>query len=360
MITKKNKKLEEFKRFALSLDKTDKIAVLHDSDPDGTTSATIVSKAIERLRGKKPEMVFFQYHSIVSLQDNTIKNLKKNRINKLIILDLAVDQDAKQIIKAEKILSKILILDHHKTYHNASSKKTVFLKANNFSFIDPSKYATAKLAYDLFSEVTDINDLKWLACVGLLGDYSIRPWKKFFDSTFMETGAKQKDFKDLVELVESVETVDRPKISELFREFCKAKNYKDMKHSKYAKYKKIVEAELKKLLKEFDKKKQVFPKQELVFFYFKSKFDIKSILINNVSSKQFPEKTVVIVEDKGKGILTISARRQDYRVKMNELLEKSVSSLPGGIGGGHIPAAGGKINKKDLEKFKQNLLKNLS
>ncbi|MEK6941786.1 MAG: DHHA1 domain-containing protein [archaeon] len=355
---KNNKKILEFKSFAKNFRADDRIAIVYDSDPDGLSSAVIASKAIERLRGNAPEAVFFQSHSIVSLQDSTLQKLKEHKINKLIVLDLAVDQDAKQVKKAEKFLY-LLVLDHHKTYKNISSKKTVFLKANEFSFLDPSKYATAKLAFDLFSEVVDISDLKWVACVGLIGDCSLRAWKKFFDETYKETMTSEKELRSLVELVSSVETVNRPKIGELYKEFFNAKKPGDLKNSKFKNYKSIVQKELQKLSEEFHQKKEIFPEQELVFFSFKSKFDIKSILVNNISSKFYPDKTVVIVEDKGHGIMTLSARRQDFKVKMNDLLENSVKGLKGAMAGGHIPAAGGKIDKKDFKKFKENIIKNL-
>src|SRR3989338_4711317 len=99
---KPSKKLSEFKKFAVSLKNSDKIAIIYDSDSDGLSSAVIVSKAVDRLVGKNPEHAFFQSHSIVALLDETIDKLEKNAVNKLIVLDLAVDQDAVQVKKAEK------------------------------------------------------------------------------------------------------------------------------------------------------------------------------------------------------------------------------------------------------------------
>ncbi len=356
---KGNKKISEFKKFIKQLNGKNRVAIIYDSDPDGLTAAVITSKAVERIRGKKPELVFFQAHATVSLQDNSIQKLKKNKINRLIILDLAVDQDAKQIKKAEKIC-KILVLDHHKSYQSISSKKTTLIKASSLSFMEPSKYATSKMAFDLFSEVTNISDLKWLACIGLMGDYCVKAWKKFFDQAFFENNTSEKEICELMEIISSTETVNRNKVAVLFKEFFKAKKPQDIHKTKYSYYKKLIKKELKRLELEFHKKKEVFPKQELVCFHFKSKLDIKSILVNKISTTYYPDKTVVILEEKEKKIMTISARRQDYQVKMNDVLEKAVKGLKGAMAGGHIPAAGGKIDKKDMPKFKQNLLKVLS
>jgi len=56
--------------------------------------------------------------------------------------------------------------------------------------------------------------------------------------------------------------------------------------------------------------------------------------------------------------LKISARNQKGKRDMNKLLGESVKGLEEATGGGHPKAAGGTFLKKDLEKFKQNILNN--
>jgi len=41
---------------------------------------------------------------------------------------------------------------------------------------------------------------------------------------------------------------------------------------------------------------------------------------------------------------------------MNKLMKKGTEGLENATGGGHIPAAGGRFMKKDLQKFKENIL----
>jgi nanoRNase/pAp phosphatase (c-di-AMP/oligoRNAs hydrolase) len=50
----------------------------------------------------------------------------------------------------------------------------------------------------------------------------------------------------------------------------------------------------------------------------------------------------------------VSARRQDLKVKMNELLE---TALGKGSGGGHVPAAAGILPRKNLKVFKSNIIR---
>ena len=351
------KKLEEFVSFVRSFDSSDRIAILHDSDADGISAAVICARAVERLRGSPPDLVITQKKRMVSIEKETVRKLKQNRINKFITLDLAVDQEPQKFRPIEKF-AQVLVIDHHKVYSNLSSKKTVFIKASELSpKVEPSKYATSKLVFDLFSRVTDLSDLDWVACVGMVGDFSVNAWKSFVNHVLKTKKLSMHQIKGCTEIVNAVEIIHVDDISSLFQLFYKASHPKDLLESRFSSYREKVEEERSRLLKEFDKKSEAHPKQELIFFQFKSKYSIKSAVVDYLSTKIFPNKTLVVVEDIGNGILTISARRQDYKVKMNDLLEKAVKPLTGGIAGGHVPAAGGKIRRADLAQFKANVLK---
>ncbi len=42
---------------------------------------------------------------------------------------------------------------------------------------------------------------------------------------------------------------------------------------------------------------------------------------------------------------------------MNALVQKGIKGLKDAVVGGHLRAAGGSIRKKDIDKFKENLLR---
>ncbi len=352
-------KLQGFFSFVGDLAFNDRVAVLHDSDADGVSAAVIVSKAIERIRGKKPDFVFTQFKRMVSIEPQTVTLLRKKKINKLIVLDLAVDQRPKKVKEIEKF-ARVMVIDHHKVYHNLSSKKTVFLKAGLLSKVEPSKYATSKLSFDLFSKIVDLSDVAWVACVGLVGDFSVQAWKSFVDKTLNDSDLSLSQIKSCTELISAVEIIHVEDISDLFEVYFASAMPQDLLKSKYSSYMEKVEKELSRILKEFNQKSEVFQDIGLVFFEFKSRYSIKSYLINHLSTRMLPNKTIVVVEDLGNGILTLSARRQDFKVRVNDLLENAVKNLNGGIAGGHVPAAGGKIRKQDFPKFKQNIIRILS
>jgi single-stranded DNA-specific DHH superfamily exonuclease len=108
-------------------------------------------------------------------------------------------------------------------------------------------------------------------------------------------------------------------------------------------------------MNEFNEKKEVFPEKELIYFEIRPQHSIKSALINKISEK-FPNKTIVLVQDFGEEHVYFSARRQDFKVKVNDLLEKSIFGIPDSTAGGHIPAAAGKIPREYLKEFKKKLI----
>ena len=74
----------------------------------------------------------------------------------------------------------------------------------------------------------------------------------------------------------------------------------------------------------------------------------------------YPDKTLIFLQHRGDGFVSFSARRQDFKIKCNELLENAVKGLKGAGAGGHVPAAAGRIKEKDLPEFKKRVLSMLS
>ncbi len=55
--------------------------------------------------------------------------------------------------------------------------------------------------------------------------------------------------------------------------------------------------------------------------------------------------------------LKVSARSQDFKVPMNDLLKKSVNEFDNANAGGHDPASGASLPRENLDEFKKNLVK---
>lgn len=351
--------LKRFRSFVLGIKPTDRIALLYHTDPDGICSGVITAKAIERIAGNKILLPLIQGHSEIAISHGTIQKLKRAGINKFIAVDQAVDDKPGQIRKIEKFAS-ILILDHHMLKADLNSGKTLMIKPQFISEIEPSRYCASKLAYDLFSEFTELSDLSWICAVGIIGDYGYSQWKQFVDNAAKKHNLKKgkdiwhSELADIMELINGVEAADVSKIPKVFRLFYSARSPKAVLKSGLGVYRKKLDKELsywmEKTLKEAERDKKL----HLLFYTIKPRADIKSKFVNTLSRK-FPKTTVVIIQDSGKPMLRVSARRQDFRVKCNELMQASLKGLKNASGGGHIPAAAGHFQRKDLGRFRQNL-----
>jgi len=75
-----------------------------------------------------------------------------------------------------------------------------------------------------------------------------------------------------------------------------------------------------------------------------------------MSSFKMPNKTLVVCQQNGK-MIDISARRQDRKVAVNNLLIEATRGLQNATAGGHIPAAGARILAKDWNLFKQRIIR---
>ena len=118
--------------------------------------------------------------------------------------------------------------------------------------------------------------------------------------------------------------------------------------------------EIDRLVANFQKTAEFFPDKKLYFYRIKNpKFNIGSIVSTILSLKQ-QDCTFVIIYDivDQKEFLRINLRNQSGSRDLNELIKNSVKGLENAGGGGHPKASGGRIMKKDLERFKKNILAN--
>jgi len=352
------KELEKrFKEFCRNLSKKDRVAIVHHSDADGLCSALVTAKAIERITGNKPRLVMpYEYGNRKQGKEIT-SLLKKEKTNTLVILDLGVDSQPRELIGKCKF-QKCLVIDHHKLYKDLNSEKIVFLKASFFTKKDPSKYVASKFAYDLFSKIVDIQDMDWVACIGILGDMSMESWQEFIKETIGKRNVSLAWLYRFLDLIAAVEVIDHEKIPELFWEFYNAKNPAEILENKFSRHLKEFKDEKDSLVKEFEQKCEKQPEIELMLYEMKARHEnIKSYVINEIS-EMHPNKTIVLIQYLGKRV-RFSARRQDSRIAVNDLLTDTIEGIPDSNAGGHVPAAAGSIPTKHLEEFKRNLISSL-
>ncbi|MBS3061985.1 MAG: DHH family phosphoesterase [Candidatus Diapherotrites archaeon] len=357
----KSKILKRFDLFLKALSKNDRVGLWVHCDGDGLMSGAIAAKAVESLIGKRPDIFFCSGYPNQDGLMRKISVLKDRQCNKVLILDLSLDQDD-FVIKNLEPFAEVLFVDHHKVYNDFNSEKTVFIKAEWIApkGMDPSKYPASKMAFDLFSRQVDLSSSSWLCCIGLYADCANGAWKTFFDSELKKSKTDLDAIKKSCQVIDAVGIIDNSKFSELYRLFLDASGTRDILASDFFGLAKDLEEEMDYWLLEFKKKAEFFPEIELVWFVFHPRFPIKSPFINKISFDFYPNQTVVLVQLlDGMKTANFSGRRQDGKVRVNDLLEESVKGIENASAGGHAPAAAGKVSRENLELFKNNLLSEL-
>jgi single-stranded DNA-specific DHH superfamily exonuclease len=358
----KNKKLfDEFSQFMQGIKKEDKVALLHHTDPDGICSGVIIAKTIEKLRGRTADLRLNQRGDQLFILPETVEQLKSQGIKKIIIVDMGVDQRPEQVKAVEKFC-KVLIIDHHKIYNNLSSKKTIFIKPQTlFEDPNPASYCASKLCFDLCSEIADIKELDWIASIGVIGDCAFTRWKDFLGEVFRKYSLEKKEeiFRTIpgktASLISEVESFSSAKIGEIFDTVYHAEKYEDILNSKLVKFQEQVKSEIDYWLGHVNDFADIREEFDLIFYLIKPKFNIKAN-ISTILSLKNPNKTIIVVQDMGEEMIGISGRRRDEKIAINDLLEKATENMEDASAGGHIPAAGGKVRRQDLSKFKDKLM----
>ncbi len=358
--------LNKAHQFLKNITEEDRVAVFHHTDPDGVTSGVITSKGVEKLRNKKIDFRINQKSYEIFVAESTMEELKKHNINKVITTDMALDQDVSEnFIEKVAEFAEILVIDHHKIYRDLNSDRITIIKPDMiYENVNPSQYCTAKFTYDIFSQLINMEELDWVSCIGIIGDCGYQTWQEFVESTMekynipLHKDPFRNEIGQIAEILSSTEAYDINKIKDAYYLVYNATSHKDLLNSELVKYKEEIEKEIKLWRFSVNEKAEINEELSLIYYeLINPKFPVKSNLCTFLSY-DFPNKTVVILQEtENDEQITISARRRDNKLEMNDLLEFATDGLEKAGGGGHKPAAGGRILKKDKQIFKERVIK---
>ncbi len=341
------------------------VAIFHDLDPDGLTSCAILDRALFRIRGRRSDLHIHQERGGVTISQNTISTLQKKNIGVLFCLDRAVDQDPETVKSCEKIC-KLIVIDHHQYTNDIASERCLFIKPDKFSEVDSSKYPTARMVYDLFFTMADLDDCDWLMAVGVIGDAAYKQWKFAIDGVFdryritKKADVYETKLAQVTKVITSTVIVEPKDIPKLCDFLYGAKEFTDVMKSHFKTHEEAFDKEITNWFGLVEKKGEVYPEQKTVIYYITPKYGIRSVLSTLLSIKKFNNWTMVIAEEMlDEKLLGISIRNQSGEVDCVELVHHCIEGLEGANGGGHKPAVGGRIRKKDWKIFHTRLMERM-
>jgi single-stranded DNA-specific DHH superfamily exonuclease len=357
--------LQPATEFIDEIDEDDKVLVLHHWDMDGTASAAIFSKILEKKRGRPADEISLPEGRCYHFTDEDRQ--KFDRCDKLVVLDFNVKASEIDKVPEEHGLSAVMI-DHHG-----------FNEEPSIDFVNPRKsqpdiyYPCSKIMLDIAGEFGLENGLRWIAGLGVIQDFGFDSCPELFEKL-------TEDYEEY--LPENLTQENLAKKCEYGR-YSSVLNIKPYKNSqKYAKlayqaimqsddlvelegqeeYREVYEVylemqdEFTEVISDYEEEREIDRDNMVVFFELDSDFHISSSVATNMSTKT--PNWIHIVYQSNDGEINISARCQSGRVDLGEVMSSSLPEAAkenGAEAGGHKKAAGASFDEQFFQEFKERL-----
>jgi len=336
---------EEFWKFVDSINEDDKVGIITHTDLDGIASAIFLEEIL-KFKGITVNSVFFTGYKL-GMFNKILTDVNEKQITKLFLTDIYADGTDPEGFKELKSTADLFVIDHHPVI-NEEVKNTIKTKG-----ADCSAYAI----YDLGKEIIDNEKWKMLLYATMISEMSYK------SSENMEY--LKKNYPNLTE----DNAIDSPpgeiskiingaliyfvslkkKLKEVY-DLVKKQDFEKLKE-----YNDEVQKEIEFYLEKIKKEAEHYPEKDLYFYYFNPKFNVTSV-VGTLFSNEHKDSSLIVVSDIDDKMMKVSARNQNKRQDMGALLKKGIQGLNDAVAGGHVPAAGGSFLKKDLNKFKENIL----
>lgn len=332
-------------------------AVVYDTDGDGLGAAVIISKTMKELLKKYPK-TFPRDHGLSLITESLVRKIKK--FDNIIFLDIAADEKMETVLALAK-KSRIMVVDHHQVQKNLNKHGILHINPVFWEKkIPSSQYCTSKIAYDMCSDIAD-DGFDWLAGIGMINDKAPKTWKTFLKNVYRKYNITPKDFELVNNIITSPYMFSENSDMNISYEAClessspsdvlKAKN----PHSKKLRmYHDVVEKEIMSAMKGWKKNADVFEEKKLIMLEIKTGFSISSVISTKISFEK-PHYTIIVARINGSNV-SASLRRQDKKVNCGELAKRLTEGIKNSSGGGHVPAAGIKVMKRDWKEVRKRVL----
>ena len=264
-----------------------------------------------------------------------------DKFNKIIVCDLAPDFMAEEfeLIKDRQVL----YTDHH------LRDKPIPKEILELVTVDKGYFPSSRTA----GELTKLKP--WLSLIGTVtdcGDFYPED-QKFIEDRLGETSMTLDEFKENVTSVITNFLVyfdnDTDKAFEILKDINSLKDIKKLRQ-----YSEPVEKEVQKFIEEYELKKEKLG--DINFYYFEPHFPVRVPVVGIISQRD-DEAYIFASLKNDKKYISLSGRNTSKKRNMSKVLKAGVEGLKESGAGGHEAAAGGQIQTKDLEKFKENIRK---
>jgi hypothetical protein len=341
----------------------DELGVIHHSHTDDITAAALFIRMMER-KWKAPKAVIQSHPNIPLVTAELAEKIESKNLQSLVFLDMPLDQDLTHLLPIAK-RHKVLVIDDHPIITDLNRYGIVHVSPYLLDVGERNKrYPTSKLTFDICSRITDVDDLSWLAAVGVLGDTSEKYWPELFERVYdrypklrydkdlagtslvlkrivqMMYGAQTFGYRGIATALEAcLQSTDPFQISE--RQIPQAKELMQMKERTEEMVRKIIKQE--KMVRRFDAGLVLC---QIGHPY--SSYNIEAAVAGRLYGRD-PYSCVIVSREEGD--LTFLEYRTNGIINCRDWAENSIAGLKNATGGGHDYVAGGHIKTKDFSRL---------
>lgn len=353
--------LEPAVEFIENIDEDDNVTIIHHWDMDGTSSAVIVSKILEKTRGREADEVRIPSERAYHLGEEDREFLEDSDV--LIVLDFNLKADELEELGEDL---DVLVVDHH-SFDRVPDVSFVNPRAENAEIYVPC----SKLCLDIAGEFDLKDELRWIAGLGVIQDFGVDSCPELFEEL-------KKDYAEYLPSELTQQELAKNCEYGRYSSVLNIKPYRDSAH--YAKlayralmdsedlkeleakeaYRKVYEVylemqdEFNRLMENYEEEREIDREKCIIFFELESDFHITSSIATNMSTKT-PEWIHLVVQKNDE--VNISARCQSGRADLGDLLQQALPEEAveeGAEAGGHRKAAGASMPSEYYEEFKEN------
>ncbi len=345
MLTKK-----QVKEIREHLEKAQNPVFFFDNDPDGLCSFLLLQRYIKRGKG-------VAIKSFPEMTEEYFRRVSEFNSDYIFILDKPVVSSA-FFEEARNFNIPIVWIDHHKI---DGLKVPDFVNYYNPAMKNPKK--NAPVTY-LCNQVANKKEDMWIAVLGCVFDRFVPDFYPDFYKMYPDLAIKSKEAFDIYYKSQIGRIVkmmcfglkDRiTNVMKMLKFFEEVKTpYEVLEETgknreMHTRFKQIS----RKYDKLFDKAKLLADNNKLLLFQYSGDLSISADLSNELSYT-FPKKIIIVIYTTGIKA-NISARGKNVK----ELILKSIKDIEGATGGGHENAVGAQVKIEDLERFRENLEKEI-
>lgn len=329
--------------FLKNIKPTDGVVVVFNNDGDGIASCVMLKKWLSQL-GTEPYII----SQPMPPDKNLIRRIQTGLPNKIIFLDMAIDQ---QPATAQKLkgIADILIIDHHIISHDMSEHGIAHY---NPRFEDPLRYqSTSYCTYKIVSRLTDISEWSWVAAIGIVADYDL----SCSQDVIKEAQKKWplEIFGKIAAMIESVRVTKLMSCEQIVELINNSKSPEQMiETGDFRQAYEMIENETAAVLLDAEASSEKVG--DIIFYNIKSRYNIKSPISTKLSEK-WPNKFVVVYEQIGKYV-NASVRSQSKKPSVDKTLRIVARSIKSCSAGGHEAAGGAQMPQSEWVTFKQKLI----